>query len=295
MAPSHIEYPNDVKLMNVAREWICKTILEEKNKIDPRLKIRTYRRKARVLFLDFQKKKKKSKRLIEKSKKKMASYLRRNIEQIERLISRYHKLPLDIFNGLSIKTTQKHVHTAKEIYQQQREMILAKSTRVSNRIVSFHQPQVRPILRGKEGKGVEFGPKELVAYVGGYAFLDKISFDNFNEGICLEESLKKHEDRFGNRPTVVCADDIFSNRYNRQLLKEKKVEHSFKLIGTATKKAKTRTRKLRKLRNEVEGVIGTLKERWGLDRIIYTIQDGETIQNYLAMGVHNLNKAAKAI
>ncbi len=79
------------------------------------------------------------------------------------------------------------------------------------------------------------------------------------------------------------------------MLKKKKVEHSFKLIGTAAKKAKARTRKLRKVRNEVEGVIGTLKERWGLNQIIYTIQDGETIQNYLAIGVHNLNKAAKAM
>lgn len=295
VAPSHVEYPNDVKLMNVAREWLCKTILELKNKIDPKLKIRTYRRKARTLFLYFQKKKKKSRRIIQQAKKKMSSYLRRNIEQVEKLISSYEKLPLDIFNGLPIKTIKKHVQTAKEIYHQQIEMIREKTTRVSNRIVSFHQPQVRPIVRGKEGKRVEFGPKELLAYVGGYVFLDNISFDNFNEGIYLEKSLKKHEERFGQNPKVVCADGIFSNRYNRQLLKDQKVEHSFKHIGKATKKVKARTKKLRKLRNEVEGVIGTLKERWGLNRIIYTIQDGETIQNYLAMGVHNLNKAAKAM
>ena len=31
---SHIEYPNDVKLMNMARSWLCKTILKVKNAID---------------------------------------------------------------------------------------------------------------------------------------------------------------------------------------------------------------------------------------------------------------------
>lgn len=295
VVPSNIEYPNDVKVMNVAREWICKIILEIKNRIDPSMKVRTYRRKAKKMFLDFQKKKKKARKLIIKTKKQMANYLNRNIKQIEELIERYKGVVVDIFETLPIGEIKKHIKTAKEIYEQQIKMIKEKTNRVANRIVSFHQPQVRPIVRGKEGKNVEFGPKEVLSYVDGYAFLDKISFDNFNEGIRLEESIQKHRERFGANPDIVCIDDIYSNRYNKQLLKDLNIESSLKITGKAEKKTKARNKKIRKLRNEIEGVIGTLKERWNLKKIIYTIPDGESIQNYLSMGIHNIAKAAKTI
>jgi len=291
--PSNIEYPNDVKLMNVAREWICKIILDVKNKIDPKRKIRTYRRKARILFLDFQKKKRKTKKTIYQSKKKMASYLNRNITQLSELIFEYEEKITDIFEYAWVDGIKKKLQIAQEIIDQQTEMIQEKTSQVANRIVSFHQPQVRPIVRGKEGRRVEFGPKVAIASVDGFAFLDKLSFNNFNEGIRLEESLENHKDRFGKYPKMVLADDIYSNRYNRQLLKEKGIEHSFKNIGKATKEAIRRTRKLRKMRNQVEGTIGTLKEHWSLKKIIYTANDTEFVQNYLSMGCMNIFKAVR--
>ena len=39
--PANITYPNDVKLLNTVRDYLCKTILDVKNKLDPTRKVRT--------------------------------------------------------------------------------------------------------------------------------------------------------------------------------------------------------------------------------------------------------------
>ena len=56
-------------------------------------------------------------------------------------------------------------------------MAKTRGKRVANRIVSFHQPLVRPMIRGKEGGNYEFGIKAHVALVDGYAFLDRAQRD----------------------------------------------------------------------------------------------------------------------
>ena len=49
------------------------------------------------------------------------------------------------------------------------------------RIVSLSQPHIRPIVRGKAGKSVEFGAKLSASCFKGYVFLNRMSWDNFNE------------------------------------------------------------------------------------------------------------------
>ncbi len=297
---SNIVYPNDVKLMNCVREWSCKMILEIKNKINPKDRIRTYRRVAKKLYLNFAKKKKKSKKMIAKTKKQMAQFLFRNMIQLETLIQKYRQLGkscFDIFEGLAVDGIAQKLETGWQIYHQQIEMIQKKINRIPNRIVSFHQPQVRPILRGKENKSVEFGPKVHLSWVSGFAFIDKLSFSAFNEKKYLEDSIEKHKIRFGVYPKTALIDDGYSSRENREFLKEKNVTHSLKTIGKPPNDPKLRylNRKLRKKRSEIEGLIGTLKQHWTLSKIIYTIKDGEQIQTSLAFGCHNLVKAMARI
>ncbi len=66
-----------------------------------------------------------------------------------------------------------------------------KTQSVPQRIVSVTQPHVRPIVRGKAGKPVEFGAKLSVSCVDNYVFLDRISWDNFNESGDLKSQVEK--------------------------------------------------------------------------------------------------------
>ena len=64
-----------------------------------------------------------------------------------------------------------------------------KTQSVPQRIVSLTQPHIRPIVRGKAGKPIEFGAKLSVSCVDNYVFLDKISWENFNESCHLKEQV----------------------------------------------------------------------------------------------------------
>ena len=70
-------------------------------------------------------------------------------------------------------------------YSNKLKMARTKGRQVANRIVSFHWKECRPIVRGKEGRRVEFGPKAHIAQVDGFAFLDTASYEAFHEGVQL--------------------------------------------------------------------------------------------------------------
>ncbi len=68
-----------------------------------------------------------------------------------------------------------------ELYRQQRWMHEQHENRINDRIVSISQPHVRPIKRGKAHASTEFGAKISASLVDGYCFLDRLSWDNYNE------------------------------------------------------------------------------------------------------------------
>ncbi|EAM48408.1 hypothetical protein CwatDRAFT_1400 [Crocosphaera watsonii WH 8501] len=87
--------------------------------------------------------------------------------------------------------------------------------RVSSKNVSLTQPHIRPIVRGKAGKPIEFGAKLSVSCVDNYVFLDKISWENFNESCHLKEQVEKYKETFGYYPESVHVDKIYRTRENR--------------------------------------------------------------------------------
>ena len=61
-------------------------------------------------------------------------------------------------------------------------------------LYSIDRHYVRPIVRGKETKSVEFGAKVNNIQIDGISFIEHLSFKAFNEGIRLKEAsaLKSH-------------------------------------------------------------------------------------------------------
>ncbi|NBT42349.1 MAG: IS5 family transposase [Alphaproteobacteria bacterium] len=295
--PAHITYPNDVKLLNTVREYLCQTILDVKNTIDPTARIRTYRKTARRLYLTFQKTRRKSRQLIRTTRNKMIRFVRRNIDQLEQTLEQ----------ATTLKTWQKEqikakLSVAKDILAQQTHLATTRGRQVANRIVSFHWPQVRPLVRGKEGKTVEFGPKAHIALVDGYACLDHVQYGAFHEGNQLDTSLTHHVNRFDRQPDVVLADQLYATRKNRALLEEKDIDHSFRRLGRPPNDSKEERQKKQRdfktkqgRRNHVEACFGHLKSRFNLDTITWRVPDGETMQIHLGLAAFNLQAAlAKA-
>jgi len=83
---------------------------------------------------------------------------------------------------------------------------------IEDRIVSLSQPHIRPIVRGKAGKPVEFGAKISASCIEGYVFLDRMSWNNFNESGDLKAQVEAFKNYTGYYPESVHADRIYRNR-----------------------------------------------------------------------------------
>jgi len=81
-----------------------------------------------------------------------------------------------------------------------------KNHSIDHRIVSIHQPHVRPIVRCKAQAKVEFWAKIHVSIIDGISFLDELSWDAFNEGSHMIDYVEKFRKRFGCYPREVLAD-----------------------------------------------------------------------------------------
>ena len=88
-----------------------------------------------------------------------------------------------------------------------------------NRIVSLSKPHLRPIVRGKEVKSVEFGAKVNNILVDGISFIEKLSFNAFNEGTRLMHCLKMHKKLFGADAKKVGGDTGYAGTENRDYCK----------------------------------------------------------------------------
>lgn len=156
--PSDITFPTDAGLLNKCRQWAVKAIEVIEKRFNVKEKVRTYCRKAQKAYLGFCKKRRKTKREINLMRGKLLRYLRRNIRQLEQLLEYYaEKLKEHERRFLKVR-----FETVKRIYEQQLEMWRTKARGVKERIVSLHMPHIRPIVRGKAGKEVEFGVKALL-------------------------------------------------------------------------------------------------------------------------------------
>lgn len=183
--PGDISYPNDLGILNKARiktEKIIDSLYESRQgKIEKKPK--SYRDRARKEYLKVAKKKRQTRKEIRKAIKKQLQYIKRNLGSIDALIKAGYSLePLSPIDYKSLLVVS-------EVYRQQAWMYNNKVHRIEHRIVSLSQPHIRPIVRGKAGVSVEFGAKISASVRDGYVFLDRISWDNFNESADLKTQI----------------------------------------------------------------------------------------------------------
>lgn len=280
IAPQNITFPTDLKLLNAAREK-SEELIDKlyRKKLHGEVKPRTYRKVARKEFLNTAKKKSKTARERYKANGKQLRFLKRNLTHIDTLLQAYSIFPIGYKN-------LKYLMVLHTVYEQQYQMHTTRTKRVDDRIVNIHQPHVRPIVRGKDGKKVEFGSKLQVSLSDGFTLIDKLDWDNFNEGGCLKESVKLYKQRFGYYPATVLADKIYCTRENRKLLKELDIELRAKPLGRPSAKALSNQVSPGE-RNPIEGKFGQAKAGYNMECIKAKLQT--TSESWIASIILVLN------
>ncbi len=279
--PQDIAYPTDLGLLNDAREKVeemVSAIYDLKLHGDrPRL----YQQKARKDYLKTAQKKKKSKKEIRNANKKQLNYLKRGLKALNRLLDVYdHKklpFPLD-------PSQQKYLWVIQVLYNQQKEMYCSKTHSIEHRVVSIHQPHVRPIVRGKQHAKVEFGAKIHLSVINGISFLDELSWEAYNEGTHMMNYIELYRKRFGFYPREVLADQIYCNRVNRAALKALGIRLIAKPLGRPSALS---IHVSPGERNPIEGKFGQAKTGYGLNRIKARLQG--TSESWIATIILVLN------
>jgi len=259
--PQDIAYPTDLNLLNDAREKLEELIDHIYSKEYHQDKPRTYREIARKKYLQTAQKKNKSRKIIRKANRIQLNYVRRDISIVHKLLDAFEekklKFPLN-------SSQQKYLFVVQNLYEQQKQMHETNTNTIQDRIVSIHQPHIRPIVRGKTQAKVEFGSKIHVSIIDGISFLDELSWNAFNEGNHMMDYIEKYRKRFGCYPREVLADQIYCTRANRAALKALGIKLLAKPLGRPSAMSiHVRPGE----RNPIEGKFGQAKTGYGLNRI----------------------------
>lgn len=156
--------------------------------------------------------------------------------------------------------------------------------RVANRIVSLHRPHTRPIVRGKEIKKVEFGPKVHMLQVDGISIIHYVANQAFNEGTLVKSAILHHKNLLSTPCKQLSADAIYATNANRKYLAEKGIFHGFVNKGRKTKDKAVKVLKaqINKARaTQLEGAFGQHKQFFKLGRIKTKTERTEQLSIYL--------------
>ncbi|MBD0378157.1 MAG: DDE transposase [Flavisolibacter sp.] len=259
---SRIAYPTAVKLV-----WqCCNKVYVRYQHLRKQTKQRQTRcnyQKWKQAFLEYQKSRKKTRTWEKRLLKKLLKFLHRLLE-LHKTIVEHKKINLSHKQKAQMLTITK-------VYEQQHQKVYGKVEQIKDRIVSLSKPYIRPIVRGKEAKAVEFGAKVNKLQVDGLSFIEHFSYDAFNEGTRLKSSIHLHRALFG-RCTHHSADQLYATNENRTYCREQNITTNFIPKGRQKPQHMEQSKVMRAVLNKergtrLEGSFGNEKNHYLLQKV----------------------------
>jgi len=279
---SYMRYPTNVKLIWECVDWMygqmkltCKYLMIP----TPRTKYAEQKDK----YLVYTRMRKKPWKQTVKRTRSLLYLLNKLLEEQEKIHDQHR---------IQMKFPDKYYQKKRVIWKvlSQQRKIFETGGSVPDRILSISKSYVRPIVRGKEAKSVEFGAKVNMLQFDGINFIEHLSFDPFHEGNRLIESIRYSRILFG-KITHVSADDIYATNVNRKWCTGQGITTNFKRKGRAGKFEDQRQIIASELRKEratrMEDSFGTEKQHYSLDKIKARIEKNEIL--WIFFGVHMAN------
>lgn len=263
---AEVRYPTDCNLLEDGSRLIDR-LLDKFCTRSRTKKPQTHRNEARSAFICLTKRKRKGKKLIDKTKLIQLRCLQADFQVFMNFIGKQSSRLLKCFRRHDIKCLQ----AAFKMYEQQKMMFDNNVRQCADRIISIYQPHLRPIVRGKAKAKVEFGAKVGASIVNGYTYVDHLSWDAYNESADLATQVELYKKRFGVLPKEIQADKIYMCRGNRKYIKDSHIECYSHPLGRPPKKENDQHAEERKNaiggRNEIEATFGTSKRVYGANNI----------------------------
>ena len=279
---SAIRYPTDVKLLWEAVYWSYAQLKQLSKQAGVKL-LRTKYKKWAIRYQAYSKLRRKPKR----RRRSMLRALLRLLGKINKQLTYLESLAVPY--SVPAKYAQRR-QAIEQLYQQQAakfyQDILPK-----DRIVSIDKPYIRPIVRGKENKPVEFGAKVHKLQIDGISFIEHLSFDAFHEGNRLQWTILMAQQLTHKKVKLLGADAIYATNANRNMVRQAGIRTDFKRKGRAGKQEAQRKILAKAITKErasrLEGSFGTDKEHFLLKKILARTKQTETL--WIFLGIHCSN------
>ncbi len=277
---ANIKYPTDTNLLIKSKEELEK-IVEQVKKNGGKVILKGIKEVERVV-VKYRKVRKKSKEKIKKVNKTIIKFIDNTVSQIEE-----QKITLkNKFKG--------NLETVKKITAQQKEMLEENKKKVKDRIVSFHETEIRPIYRGKYPQPTEFGKKGNIMLVGQHVIIpNMLRNDNFHDSNLVKKDIEKFEEITGNKPKEYSGDTGYHTPRNHKILKQHNIHDGIQWKGRIPQEAekdlpkRSKRKRLYRQRAVVEAKIGTLKSVYGCGKIPYK-SENTCVRITMGALVHNV-------
>ena len=278
---SEVRYPTNQKLLWECVRWSYNQMV----KICKFLKIKLPRSK----YLDWCKRYNAYARKRKKLVKERNKVSRGLLKLLYKLTGALHQLEQK-YDFEKSKKYQTQRSILKKVYQQQKE-IFTTGKSVPDRIVSIAKSYLRPIVRGKEVKLVEFGAKVNKIQIDGINFIEHIEFRAFNEGTRLVNSISCAQNLTKTKLKILGADAIYATNKNRKFTTSKNIQTDFVRKGKAGKNEAQRKVLAKAIKKEratrLEGSFGNEKEHYNLRKIKARTKVTEML--WIFFGIHTAN------
>ena len=283
---SEMRYPTDQKLL-----WEC---VEKGYELMCEASQRLGIHRPRTKYLDVEKANLTYRKQRKHTKGQTRKITRRLLDLLGKILRETRKIERE-HEGVKLFTDRERltIEIITKVYRQQRNHFRSGDARESipDRIVSVSKPYVRPIVRGKEVKSVEFGSKCNNILVDGISFSEKLSFNAFNEGTRLPHCIKMHKRLFGVELKKIGGDASYAGNANRELCTSNGILTSFVQKGRRAKEKREKEfvrQELARVRaTAMEGSFGTQKEHYSLRRVKARKKETEIL--YIFFGIHTAN------
>ena len=279
---SSVRYPTNQKLLWESVEWcygqmniICKYLKVRK----PRTKYN----KWKTRYFQYSRKRKKSVKERRALTRSLLLLLAKLLEELELLIDQNTNLEMP-------KKFYQRIEIIGKVYDQQYNLFTT-GEKPTDRIVSLAKSYLRPIVRGKEIKKVEFGAKVNKVQIDGINFIDMIDFNAFNEGTRFKASVQLAQELTRTKLQIMGADAIYATNKNRKYATGNNIQTDFLRKGRAGKYEEHRKLLSSMITKErasrLEGSFGKEKEHYHLKTVKARTRKTEIL--WIFFGIHVAN------
>ena len=256
---TNIIYPTDIGLLH----QVVKTLTHHATKAGVKISnhVRATKKALARLGASLKSKNKQQKTQVKEALRKTSEFASETIAECKNAMKRI---------SVKRKSFTRDLDIAEKILEQTKQK-LSGITSIAERIVSLHDPEARPIRKGKLKKPNEFGRTlQLVQDSSGVILDYELQHGNPSDKTELLPLVKKFKKRFGRVPSELAADKGYYSEENIRHLKDTNVKRvGIAKIGRLSKQEKKKQhskwfKNLQRFRCGIEAGISMLKRCFSL-------------------------------